>query len=46
MAKLVFPMPALPRDLKTVKVRLAGTLPGSSYQRILSTETLEVKLAE
>jgi hypothetical protein len=27
-----------------VKVRVVGTLPGSGYQRILSSETLEVKI--
>ena len=45
-AKMVFPVPDLPRDVKMVKVRLVGTLPGSAYQRILSSETIEVNVKE
>jgi hypothetical protein len=43
-ATLVFPVRDLPRDAKVIKVRLVGTLPGSGYQRILSTETIEVEV--
>jgi len=43
---LAFPVQAFPGDVKVVKVRVVGTLPGSSYQRILSTETIEVKIKE
>jgi hypothetical protein len=43
---MVFPVPDLPRDVKMVKVRLVGTLPGSAYQRILSSETIEVNVKE
>jgi hypothetical protein len=39
---LVFPIQDLPGDIKTLKVRLVGTLPGSTYQRIVSSETLEI----
>jgi hypothetical protein len=44
--ELRFPISAkdLSRDLKAVKVRLVGTLPGSEYERLLSTETLEVRI--
>ena len=43
---LKFPVPAadLPRDVKAVKVRLMGTLPGSDYRRILSSDTLEIEV--
>jgi hypothetical protein len=41
---LVFPIHDLPGDAKEVKVRLVGMLPGSSYHRILSTETLKVPI--
>jgi hypothetical protein len=41
-----FPINGLPDGAKAFKVRLAGTLPGSGYDRILSTETLEVKVKE
>jgi hypothetical protein len=39
---LVFPIQDFPGDIKTLKVRLVGTLPGSTYQRIVSSETLEI----
>jgi hypothetical protein len=42
--ELRFPIRDLPGDVKTFKVRLVGTLPGSGYDRILSSETLEVKV--
>jgi hypothetical protein len=45
-ASLVFPIGKLPAGDKVVKVRLVGTLPGSEFRRILSTETLEVKIKE
>ena len=41
---LVFPVSGLPKDLKMVRVRLVGTLPGSTFTRILSTETFDVKI--
>ena len=43
---LVFPIRGLPGDVRTLKVRLVGTLPGSSYERILSSETLEVEVKD
>jgi hypothetical protein len=45
-ATLVFPLRDFPKDAKVVKVRLVGTLPESKYPRILSTETIEVKVEE
>ena len=42
--ELRFPVGGLPGDVKTFKVRLVGTLPGGEYQRILSSETVEVKV--
>jgi hypothetical protein len=45
-AKIVFPIGGLPNDSKVVKVRLVGMLPGSAYNRILSTETLEIKVKD
>jgi hypothetical protein len=36
------PIKDLPRDAKAFKVRLVGTLPGSGYERVLSSETVEV----
>jgi hypothetical protein len=36
----------LPAGARVVKVRLVGTLPGSAFRRILSTETLEVRIKE
>jgi len=41
---LGFPLRDLPVETKTLKVRLVGTLPGSDYRHILSSETLEVKI--
>lgn len=38
------PIQDFPADVEVVKVRAVGTLPGSSYPRILSTETLEIKI--
>ncbi|MEI8381197.1 MAG: hypothetical protein WCJ09_13800 [Planctomycetota bacterium] len=43
-ATIGFPIQDFPADAKVVKVRVVGTLPGSGYQRVLSTETLEVKI--
>ena len=43
---LVFPIRGLPKDFRALKVRLVGTLPGSNYQRILSSETLEVEVKD
>jgi hypothetical protein len=43
-ATLVFPVREVPGDPRVVKVRLVGTLPGSGYRRILSTETIEVTI--
>jgi hypothetical protein len=41
---LVFPIMDLPADAMSFKVRLVGRLPGSNYLRILSSETIEVKV--
>jgi len=43
-ATIGFPISDFSRDVTEIKVRLVGTLPGSSYKRILSTETLTVKI--
>jgi hypothetical protein len=43
---LVFPIGELPREVKILKVRLVGVLPGSEYRRILSSETIEVTVKE
>jgi hypothetical protein len=43
---LVFPIRDLPANVKTFKVRLVGTLPGSGHERILSSETIEVTVKE
>ncbi|HEV3436616.1 MAG TPA: hypothetical protein VG122_04615 [Gemmata sp.] len=43
---LVFPIQKFPGDAKVVKVRIVGTLPESGYGRILSTETIEIKIKE
>ncbi len=40
--KMGFPVSGLPKGTRTLRVRLVGTLPGSSYKRILSSETMEV----
>ena len=45
-AGLVFPIVELPSNVKSFKVRLIGTLPGSDYLRILSSETIAVKVNE
>ena len=43
---LVFPIAdAVPSDLDVIKVRLVGSLPGSTYKRILSSDTFEVKIS-
>jgi hypothetical protein len=42
--KLVFPVRGLPPKTTVVKVRLVGTLPNSTYKRILSSETIEVDI--
>ena len=34
----------LPAGVKAVKVRLVGTLPGSDYRRILSSDTLGIEV--
>ena len=41
---LVFPINGLPNEIRSVKVRLVGTLPGSGYDRMLSSETLAVEV--
>ena len=43
---LIFPIHDLPMEMTSCKVRLTGTLPGSNYRRILSSETLEVKVKQ
>jgi hypothetical protein len=43
---LVFPVGDLSSEVTTLKVRLVGTLPGSDYPHILSTETIEVHVEE
>jgi hypothetical protein len=45
-ADVRFPIGDLPADVRTVKVRLVGTLTGSAYGRILSTETLEIPVKQ
>ncbi|MFO0881106.1 MAG: hypothetical protein U0840_27600 [Gemmataceae bacterium] len=45
-SELRFPVAGLPEDARTFKVRLVGTLPGSGYERILSSETLRVDLKD
>ena len=42
-SELLFPVSPLAAD-KAVKVRLVGVLPGSSFYRILSTDTLKVAI--
>ena len=44
--ELRFPIPNLQKQAREFRVRLVGTLLRSSYQRILSTETIEVKVTE
>jgi RNA polymerase sigma factor (sigma-70 family) len=41
--RLVFAV-ELPREVKVVKVRLLGALPGSNYKHLLSSDTLELTL--
>jgi hypothetical protein len=43
---LVFPIRSLPGDRRALKVRLVGTLPGSSFERILSSETIELEVKD
>lgn len=43
---LVFPVQSLPKGVRAFKIRLVGTLPGSGYSRILSSETLVVEVKE
>jgi hypothetical protein len=43
---LVFPIGRLPKNAGSLKVRLVGTLPGSGYERILSSETLVVEIKD
>jgi hypothetical protein len=43
---LVFPVRGLPAEVKALKVRLVGTLPGSEYPLILSSDMIEVKVQE
>ena len=43
---LLFPVGGLSADVRALKVRLVGTLPGSGYERILSSETLAVEVKE
>src|SRR5262249_16848872 len=43
---LGFPVDGLPGDVRAFKVRLVGTLPGSGYERILSSETLAVEIKD
>jgi hypothetical protein len=44
--ELRFPLYNLPEDTRSLRVRLVGTLPGSSYKRILSSETLTVEIGK
>ena len=44
VGQLVFPVRDLAGNVKTVKVRIVGTLPGSGYDRILSTETIKLDI--
>ncbi len=41
---LVFPITGIPAEIRTLKVRLVGTLPGSTFDRILSSETLTLEV--
>jgi hypothetical protein len=43
--KLLFEIVGFPKD-KTVKVRVVGTFTGSAYNRICSSETVEVSIDE
>lgn len=42
--ELRFPIDSIDSKLKTVKVRLVGTFPGSAYKRICSSDTVEVSI--
>jgi hypothetical protein len=42
--ELRFPLEHLPVGIRSLRVRLVGTLPGSSYKRTLSSETLAVEV--
>jgi hypothetical protein len=42
--ELGFPIAELPADLRRVKVRLVGILPGSGYRRRLASETLDIEI--
>jgi len=44
--KIAVPIRDLFKPGQALKVRVVGTLPGSSYERILSTETLDVTVKE
>ena len=46
VAMLVFPIGDLPKEIGSFKVRLVGTLPGSGYDRILSSDTLGVQVTD
>jgi hypothetical protein len=43
---LVFPVAGLSKAASSLKIRLVGTLPGSGYERILSSETLAIEVKE
>jgi hypothetical protein len=43
---IVFPISTLPGDAKSFKVRLVGTLPGSGYDRELSSKTLTIEVRD
>jgi hypothetical protein len=42
--ELKFPLDDLPKGTRSLRVRLVGTLPGSTKKRILSSETLAVEI--
>ena len=42
--KLTFVLNRLSEETRAVRVRLVGTLPGSNYKRLLSSETLAVEI--
>jgi len=43
-ARLVFPVPGLPREATTFRVQVAGTLPGSGYEPGLATRVRAVRV--
>lgn len=45
-AELKFDVLGLGQEVKTVKVRLVGTFPGSAYKRICSSDTVQVSIDE